>query len=191
VQLFSWLFAVVLLASALSAYVSIRTASEQWTQSLFQTVSRTSELIKRSTRYSMLLDRKEDVHQTIRMIAKDTGVVAVRVYNKEGTVVFSAEQAEVGTKVDPQAEACTLCHDHGRPPRAAPADPPVRVFRGPDGARVLALSSPIANEVPCSTAACHVHPQEQTVLGVLDVEMSMAYAEKHLALTMKAQSYKK
>ena len=76
-QLFFWLLAVMLLAFAGYAYVNVMTTSEQWTQSLYQAVSNTSELIKRATHYGMLLNRKDDVHQIIRMLAKGTGVVGV------------------------------------------------------------------------------------------------------------------
>ena len=43
-----------------------------------------------------------------------------------------------------------------------------------DGPEVLRHLSVIENEPSCATAACHAHPAEQRVLGVLDLEMSMA-----------------
>ena len=39
---------------------------------------------------------------------------------------------------------------------------------------VMSLAIPIPNEDSCSSAACHAHDPEQTVLGVLDVELSTA-----------------
>lgn len=184
-QLFLWLFGVVLLASALSAYVNIRTTSEQWTQAVFQTARRTSELIKRSTRYSMLLNRKEDVQQAIHMIAKDTDVVEARIYDKHGAIAFSAKEGEIGRKVAPEAEACTVCHAQGREGDAAPETSPVRVLLAPDGSRILAVLSTIENESACYGASCHVHPEERAVLGVLDLRISMASSDAHLAETKK------
>ncbi len=185
VQLFLWLFGVMLIAFAGYAYVNIRTTSDQWTQSLYQAVDRTSELIKRSTHYGMLLNRKEDVHQIIRMIARGTGLVGVRIYDKRGSIIFSAASEEIGTQVDMQAEACVICHDRAKPLRAVPAENRVRVYRDAYGRRILGLINPIRNEPQCSNAACHAHPASQTILGVLDVKMSMAYADERLAATKR------
>lgn len=185
VQLFLWLLAVMLAAFAIYAYVNIRTTSEQWTQSLYQAVNNTSELIKRATHYGMLLNRKEDVHQIIRMVAKGTGVVAVRVYDKSGTIIFSAAPEEIGRRVNMQAEACVICHDRAQPLEAVPAENRVRVYRDPLGRKLLGLINPIRNEPQCASASCHAHPPNRTILGVLDVTMSMAYADQRLALTKR------
>jgi two-component system NtrC family sensor kinase len=52
---------------------------------------------------------------------------------------------------------------------------------GGNGHRVLAMVTPIYNEPSCSTAACHAHPRSQTVLGVVDVGLSMAAADASVA----------
>ena len=39
---------------------------------------------------------------------------------------------------------------------------------------MLGLIAPIHNEPACSTASCHAHPPSQPVLGVLDVQLSLA-----------------
>jgi hypothetical protein len=41
-----------------------------------------------------------------------------------------------------------------------------------DGVRTLNMVTPIYNEPACSNAACHAHPVEVRVLGVLDVALS-------------------
>ena len=46
---------------------------------------------------------------------------------------------------------------------------------------MLGLIEPIRNLPECSSAPCHAHPPDQTVLGVLDVKMSMAQADATLA----------
>ena len=42
-----------------------------------------------------------------------------------------------------------------------------------DSSRLLGIINPIYNEQSCWTAACHAHPESQTVLGVLDVTMPL------------------
>ena len=182
-SLFLWLFGMVIAAFAAYAFLSVRATSRQWQETLSDNALRWSELIKRSTRYGMLLNRKEDVHQIIESVARTPGVQGVRVYDKQGVIIFSADAGEIGRRVDLQAEACVLCHGQGAPLTSVPSGRRIRVFRGADGERVLGLINPIANEPACSQAACHAHPPEKTVLGVLDVKMSMAEADRRLAAT--------
>ena len=56
-----------------------------------------------------------------------------------------------------------------------------RIFSAPDGHRVLGLITPIRNEERCSGAGCHSHPPATTILGVLDVKMSLTQVDLRLA----------
>ena len=47
--------------------------------------------------------------------------------------------------------------------------------------RSLGLITPIKNEIRCAGAGCHVAPPEKTILGVLDVKVSMAGVDSQLA----------
>jgi len=183
-SLFAWLFGIVIVAFAAYAFVSTRTASEQWMQTVYTGAQRSSAVIKHSTHYAMLLNRKEDVHNIIRTVARTPGVVGVRVYDKQGTIIFSAADEEIGHRVDLRAEACIICHDDVVPLQSVPAESRARVYRQ-SGERVLGLINPIENAPECSNADCHAHPAEQTVLGVLDVKMSMADADARLATTRR------
>jgi hypothetical protein len=107
-RLFLWLFGIMVLVFAGYAYVTIRGTSEHWREMLYQGANRTSELIKRATHYGMLLNRKDDVHHTIRMIAEGPGVIGIRIYDKSGTIIFSADSSEIGQRVDLRAEACII-----------------------------------------------------------------------------------
>jgi two-component system NtrC family sensor kinase len=46
---------------------------------------------------------------------------------------------------------------------------------------VLGIITPLENQPACSNAACHAHPAEQQVLGVLDTNLSLAKADVQLA----------
>ncbi len=179
--LFLWLFGVIVVAFATYAIVNIRTTSQQWRESVHEGAQQFSELIKRSTHYEMLKNRKEDVHVTIQAIAREPAVEGVRIYDKNGVVIFSAKGEEIGQAVDMQAEACVICHDQSVPLQSVPSGTRARVFEAREGGRVLGLISPIENAPECSSADCHAHPAEQTVLGVLDVKMSLASADARLS----------
>lgn len=182
-RLFLWLFGIVVIGFAAYAVVSMRTTSGHWRDLVYMGALRGSEIIRLSTRHAMLLNRKEDVEEIIKTIAGLPGVAGVRVYDKEGTIVVSADRAERGQRVDREAEACVICHDQESPLRSVSTEDRVRVYRAADGQRILGLITPIQNEPAC--LGCHVHRPDQTVLGVLDVKMSLAEADRHLAATQR------
>jgi two-component system NtrC family sensor kinase len=185
-KLFLSLFGVILVAFAVYGLYTVRSTSRQSQETVVLFAQRFGDLIKHSTHYGMLLNRKEDVHQIIRTIAREPGVVGVRIYDKQGVIMFSADSGEIHNRVDLQAEACVSCHANSTPLEAVPVSSRVRVFDQPGTGRVLGLINPIENAPECSNAACHAHPADQTVLGVLDIQMSMTQADALLAATTKA-----
>ncbi len=180
-RLFLLLAGITIAAFTGYAWFSIRTTAEHWRGTLHKDAQRCTTVIEKSIYHGMLLNRKEDVHGIIRTIAEAPGVAGVSVYDKQGVVIFSAAEDEIGRQVDLQAEACVICHDREEPLRSLPTANRVRVYRDARGRRLLGLIHPIGNEPACSDAACHAHPPEQTVLGVLDVKMSMTEADADLA----------
>ena len=149
------------------------------TRMMSSSAEATAETIRRSTRDAMMRDDREALHRTIANIAAQPGIERIRVFNKEGRVRTSTRPDEVGTLVDIGAEACTACHQRDRPLERLPGADRVRIFRGEDGRRVLAVIAPIHNEPQC-TGPCHAHSPSQSVLGVLDVQLSMAGVDEDL-----------
>ncbi len=141
---------------------------------------RVSDLIARSTRYSMLLNRKEDVHNIISSVGKEPGIEGIRIYNKQGEIIFATVASDIYTTVDVNAEACVSCHASSGLDRPSSTEQLSRIFTKPGGDRVLGLITPIRNESECSNAACHAHPDTKTILGVLDVKMSLAQIDMRL-----------
>jgi len=172
---------VMLVIFSIHAYWGIRTTSSNLTSTVNESALRASDLIVRSTRYSMLLDRKEDVHQTIRTLGTEPGFVGIRVYNREGLTVFSTDSLTIGQQIDRAAEACNVCHLSGEPLDSVATADRMRIYRDDGGERILALITPIRNEPACSNAACHAHSADQRVLGVLDVRMSLAGVDARVA----------
>jgi two-component system NtrC family sensor kinase len=106
-------------------------------------------------------------------IARQPGIERVRMMDADGKITFSTERAEAGRVVDRNAEACVACHAAGEPIHRVDVKDRTRVFRS-NSHRVLGIVTPIYNEASCSSAACHAHPTERKVLGVLDVSVSLA-----------------
>jgi len=154
-----------------------------------ESANRLSDVIKKSTHYSMLLNRKEDVYQIITTIGKEPGVEGIRIYNKRGEIMFSTDKTEERSVVDMHAEACYACHDQAKPLESLPTTNRMRIYTSSHGYRVLGLIAPIPNEQSCADADCHAHPADRTVLGVLDVRMSLENIDQNIAraqLTMIA-----
>ncbi len=184
-KLFVWLFALITFAFAGYAYFSIRSTFGQLREMTEAGAQRFCDLIQHSTHYGMLKNRKEDVHQIIRTIAQEPGVEGVRIYDKQGVIIFSADDEEIGGRVDLRAEACFSCHESNRPLQSVPESGRMRIFRKASGDRVLGLINPIENGPDCYNAPCHAHPPDQSVLGVLDVTMSLAASDARLADTRR------
>jgi two-component system NtrC family sensor kinase len=160
------------------AYATISIQQSTLMEDLQTSAVRISEVIARSTRHSMMYDRKEDVHEIIRSIGREPGIDGIRVYNKQGEVVFATVAEDLGKRVDLNGEACVICHA-GEKLETPATQEQLRIFSRPGSGRVLGLISPIRNEEECSTADCHAHPASKTILGVLDVKMSLTGVDQH------------
>ncbi len=165
----------------LYSYLAVRLHTGQMMAHVLDSATRVSDVIKNSTRYSMLLNRRDDVFQIINTISREPGVEGIRIYNKRGEIMFSTDKKEEGTVVDMHAEACYACHDSAEPLHSLPAGSRSRIYTNPQQKRVVGLINPIRNEQSCSDAACHAHPGDRTVLGVLDVRMSLERVDANIA----------
>ena len=141
----------------------------------------TSDIIKRSTRFSMLLNRQEDLNQTVRTLGNETRIKKIRIYNKQGVIAYSSDSTEIGKKIDKSSDACIICHNtpDSKPRVNAPDN--TRTFMM-DTERVLGLINPIKNEPDCYTASCHAHNSTEELVGVLDVLVSMKSADETIAI---------
>ena len=161
------------------AVVSIRSTRERFAELVQDSSERCSSLILGATHDEMLLNRREQLQETVERLGSGPGVEAIRIYDTRGRVALSALQEEVGRTVSMAEQPCRACHGApGRPPlRASPA----RVG-APGGARpaVLRHLAAIPNEASCAATGCHPSPADQAVLGVLDLEMSLERLEEML-----------
>jgi len=135
-----------------------------------------AETIQRSTRFAMLQNQPDEVRQIIDAIGRQENILGIRILNKDGRVIYSPDKKSIGTMVDKQAEACYVCHATD-----APLERPDRTSRTRFFNNALGIIKPIYNEPSCSEAACHAHPPDQAVLGVLDITLDLAGTERHMA----------
>ncbi|HKI63695.1 MAG TPA: ATP-binding protein [Burkholderiales bacterium] len=136
-------------------------------------VNQLSEVLIRSTRYAMLQNQPEYVHRIIQDVARQNNIAKVRIFSKEGVIIDSTYQPELGMKVDRKAEGCFHCHQTDKPVQQVPLSERARMFVTPGGKHMLASMEVIRNEPTCYNSACHVHSSAQSVLGVLDIVYSI------------------
>lgn len=136
-----------------------------------------SSTIRKSIHRAMLQDRRADAYLIMEDVGRQEGIVKVRMMDGDGLITFSTDRGEIGQLVDRKAEACSLCHAEGEPLSHPTLKERTRTFQGPKN-RVLGVIAPLYNEEACSSAACHAHPPGRQVLGVLDVELSLARVDE-------------
>ncbi len=166
---------------ALVGYVNIGLHRQHLEQTTLAAAERVSDVIKRSSSYSMLHNDRDGLYRVITTMANEPGMERIRVFNQEGRISFSSDPAEVNTYVDKRAEACTACHSSAEPLTHLDRPDRFRIYRSPKGYRVLGIINPIENGPGCSNGACHAHSPRQKILGVLDTNLSLAQADADLA----------
>lgn len=179
-KLIVYLTLIVIVVHGLSALITLDIHQRQLRQEMILGADQISGTIAHGTWQAMLADRRDDAYQMMRNIGRQAGIERIRIFNREGRVMFSTGP-DGGTMVDKNAEACYLCHAQSRPLVRVGVPSRVRIFRRPSGGRVLGMVTPIYNEAACYEAACHAHPRERQVLGVIDVDMSLARVDREMA----------
>jgi two-component system NtrC family sensor kinase len=172
---------ITALGIALLATVTLRTYRRGMVTQLARSTDLLSETVKRSTEDYMLENRREHIRRQIEAIGSEARIERVRVFNKQGRIVFSSQPSEVGETLNKQAESCFACHAQGEPLEKPPVQERARIFTTASGHRVLGVVNPIQNQPSCTSASCHAHGPDESVLGVLDVTVSLDEVDRQIA----------
>ena len=181
--------AMVLITAGQGLYSALQTR-RGLERSAYRSADRIADVVRRSTRASMVRNNREQIQEVMDNIAagpaSGPGIVRMRIFNKEGQIIYSTDKAEIGRAVDNRSDpACKACHTQGMPlVRLSPSER-MRVFREADGSRTLGVIVPVENEKACSGADCHAHDPSQRVLGVLDVNTSLKEADRATAASLE------
>jgi len=164
------------------SYFNIQSQQEMLMSQAEVHANKLSDAIKNSAHSSMLVNKRDQIHEIINTIGQEPCIREIRLLNKEGMVMFSSNNELIGKMVDKKAESCYACHTADEPLEKLPMKERMRTYRiHPDSARILGIINPIYNEKSCWDADCHAHPEYQTVLGVLDVKMCLKDVDKQIS----------
>jgi two-component system NtrC family sensor kinase len=171
----------ILVAIVIFAFFNIQSEKKSLLMEVERHANQLSEHLKSDTEYDMLHNDRERIHDGIRRVGTQESIDRIRVFNKSGEIIYSSDLSEIGEMVDKKAESCYRCHSAGKPLEHLEMEDRTRIFRpDPDSSRLLGIINPIYNEESCWTAACHAHPESQTVLGVLDVTMPLTEVDRNI-----------
>lgn len=180
------LYLAMALSVVMFGFVAVlaREHSNELEKEIARHVTQISDLIVKSTRHAMLLNKRDLADKIISDIGKQKGIERVRIISKDGTIIHSNRDAEVGYSVEQNAPPCVYCHLSSTPIDRLPDADRWKIYNSADGHRVLGTMQVIRNEPTCANASCHEHPASQTILGVVDVSYSLEEvdASKHIHL---------
>jgi diguanylate cyclase (GGDEF)-like protein/PAS domain S-box-containing protein len=133
-----------------------------------------SDLIKRSIRYDMLTFHREHIQHTVESIGPNEDIKKITLFDNKGKIFSSSEPQEIGHFVERSSVACLGCHaDPIKPSETLKAEKQWITYEGKEGFRMLTYVEPIYNERSCYTASCHVHSENQRILGILQTDFSL------------------
>jgi two-component system, NtrC family, sensor kinase len=172
-------FALVSVAAL--SFLLIRALREQVFAEAVRGSESIADAIRLTVHHDMRINRRDGVQEIIQAFGGHAGVEEVRLFNKDGRISFSSSPNEVGRTVSRSAEPCVSCHSGPVPVKDLDPQDRSRMYRGANGQPLMATIRVIRNENGCQGSGCHATPQKQSVLGVLDVAMSLEPAEARIA----------
>ncbi|MDP2363914.1 MAG: cache domain-containing protein, partial [Ignavibacteria bacterium] len=163
------------------AYFNIQSQSKSLIAEVERHANQLGETVVSSTRFDMMLNQRDRIQQIINSIGKQPHIRDVRILNKVGEIIYSSNPTNINKMVDKNAESCYACHSEDKPLEQISITERTRIFRiHPDSNRVLGIITPIYNDKSCWQSDCHAHPENQKVLGVLDVSISLAEVDSRI-----------
>jgi len=132
-----------------------------------------SDIINQSTYDAMLKNDKTSLNNMIGRIAKSENIEHIRLIDPKGKVVFSNVTGEIGSVIGKHADECIMCHNSERSDLSTTSKSRSRIIVTRSGREALGFTKAIYNQSACFTAPCHFHGKNDSVLGLLDISISL------------------
>jgi len=166
--------------TAIVGYLDIRLHGRDLEQVSLAQAIEISDFVAANTHHSMLANDRAELSDTLRLVGTHSEIESIRILNHSGQVAFSSDSRELGTTIPKESTQCVECHRNA----AGATEKHFRIYevQGPRGKyRVLGTIAPILNRPECYNSACHAHPKDQRILGILDTDLSLERADAALA----------
>jgi two-component system NtrC family sensor kinase len=186
VKLILSLTVLIVAISGISGYLNLRTEKKQLVDTMILGADQLSRSITGATWHAMLDDDRKAAYSIMQVIADKQGVDRIRMYNREGRLVYSTDASEKLSVTSSSSEVCASCHDKNIIRERPSDDARVRYATSPSGMKTINMVAPIYNEPSCSNAGCHAHQASTKVLGVVDVALRLDPVQKQTrAITLQ------
>ena len=181
------LTSLIVLVSTATAYYNLRSQKQMLVETMVLGADQLSRGITSATWHAMLADNRDAAYEIMQVIAHKQGMDRIRIFNREGRLMYSTDTTETTSVEQVQSEVCRSCHERGVVKSSLDVNARVRFAHSRTGSRTLSMVTPVYNETACSNATCHAHPANLKVLGVLDVALRLdPVEEQERALTMQS-----
>ena len=177
--------ALILIGGGLSSYLLISSTRKNLIKDAIEDSAAYSDLVRKSTRYSMLTFHRDAIQQTVEEISSRKEIENIRIFDGKGRISYSSRPDEIGKRTDKKGAACGGCHrDSFNPSETLSQNGQWSIIeRG--GHRVLTFVEPIYNGPSCYATSCHIHFEGQKVLGILQTDFSLSTVDN----TIRRQTF--
>src|SRR6476620_10398372 len=116
---------LIVAISTVTGYLNFRTQKKQLVETMILGADELSRSITSATWQFMLDDDRKAAYQIMQLIADKEGVDRIRMFNREGRLVFSTDAHEKASQTSPNLtnEVCISCHNSGpikdKPPQTS------------------------------------------------------------------------
>jgi len=178
---------LMVVMSSVRGYLNFRTEKKRLVETMVLGADQLSRSITSATWHAMHDDDRKAAYDIMRVIADKQGVDRIRMFNRDGKLVFSTDAHEPSVPASQSSEVCLGCHSRGPVRDKLTEEERVRYATSPSGVKTINMVTPIYNESSCSNASCHAHRASTKVLGVVDVALRLDPVRTQTrALTLQA-----
>jgi two-component system NtrC family sensor kinase len=164
---------LIVAISCVSGYFNFRTQKQRLVETMILGADQLSRSITGAAWHAMLDDDRKAAYEIMRVIADKQGVDRIRMFNREGRLMFSTDVREQPSLSNSSNEVCISCHSKGATRNKPTEDSRVRYATSPAGVKTINMVTPIYNEPSCSNASCHAHSASTKVLGIVDIALRL------------------
>jgi len=164
---------ILLVFMGLLDNINLKTVRKLMIEYAALSADQVADVINQSTYDAMMKNDKTALNHMIERISKSVNVEHIRLIDKQGRVVFSSGNKEIGSVIDIHAEECIICHHYENSDETSSTVNNSRIIINNSGEETLGFTKAIHNQPACFTAPCHFHSKNDTVLGLLDISVSL------------------
>lgn len=174
------LISIALVFFTLLAYVVFSINRTQSEKIIKQCGNRASYIINRALDKSMLVNDNTELREIMHDLSKLSGLMHIDIYDQEGNLKHSEGRLMEGGESDDIAGLIERFKAEDDVSDFAP-EPKYSISHIDDLGRVLAVYTPIMNEMRCTNTVCHYHGDDDTVLGLMQIKMSLSDIDRSRA----------